>query len=105
MYITHWCVFLFVPFSPTSLTSDFVPLRVNMYLYGYKETFYFAFFFFFLAGVSPQIQIQPSLLTPYCRSKAVVATRFLLLLIQMRNGEKSGTLDLFRSMYCVISCL
>ena len=45
MYITHWCVFLFVPFSLTSLTSDFVPLRVNMYLYRYKETFYFAFFF------------------------------------------------------------
>lgn len=42
MYITHWCVFLLVPFSPTSLTSDFVLLRVHMYLY--KETFYFAFF-------------------------------------------------------------
>lgn len=53
MYITHWCVFLFVPFSPTSLTSDFVPLRVNMYLYGYKETFYFAFFFFFFGGSQP----------------------------------------------------
>lgn len=44
MYITHWCVFLLVLFSLTSLTSDFVLLRVNMCLYGYKETFYFAFF-------------------------------------------------------------
>ena len=42
MYITHWCVFLLVPFSLTSLTSDFVLLIVHMYLY--KETFYFAFF-------------------------------------------------------------
>lgn len=47
VYITDWCVFLLVPFSLTSLTSDFVLLRVNMYLFGYKETCYLAFFFCF----------------------------------------------------------
>ena len=98
-YITHCYVFLLVTFSLTSLGFDFILLRENLYLFICKETFSLPF------SVSPQIQIQPSLLTPYCKSKVVVAIHFLLHLIQMKNGEKSGTRDLFRSMYCVISCL